>query len=128
MKESSDYNEEPIVSGNTGYKSPKIEKGAIGSITIYEVTDMELDILKEGDDGGIKLNVFFFCLSACMSFIISILTCTFDTDFKYGCFLTSTFFLGFIGILYLISYFRSNKKTDNIYKSIKARKPGLKDK
>lgn len=110
MKVVSDYNEEPIVPGNTGYKPPKIERASIGSITIYEVTDLELDVLKKGDDGGIKLNVSFFCLSACMSFIISILTCTFDTDFKYGCFLISTFFLGFIGILYLISYFRSNKK------------------
>lgn len=128
MKESSEHNEEPIVSGNTGYTQPKIERGAIGSITIYEVTDTELDILKEGDDGGIKLNIFFFCLSACMSLIISILTCTFDTEFKYGCFLTSSVFLGLISFWYLFLYFRGGKKTDNIYKSIKARMQGSKDK
>lgn len=122
MKVVSDYNEEPIVPGNTGYKPPKIERASIGSITIYEVTDLELDVLKKGDDGGIKLNVSFFCLSACMSLIVSMLTCTFDTDFKLGCFLTTTVFLGIIGIVCLISYCFSKKYTDDTYKTIKKRK------
>lgn len=115
--------EEAIVSGNTGYKPLAVERGAIGSITIYEVTDLELEDLKKGDDGGIKLAGASFCLSASLSLLIAILTCTFDTQFKQGVFVTSSVFLGVIGVVLYVMYLFSKKHTDCIYEKIKKRKP-----
>lgn len=115
--------EEEIVSGNTGYKPIAVERGVIGYITIYEVTDLELENLKKGDDGGIKLVLASFCLSASLSLLITILTCTFDTQFKQGVFVTSCVFLGLIGVVLSIMSWFSKKHTDCIYETIKKRKP-----
>lgn len=115
--------EEAIVSGNTGYKPPVIERASIGSITIYEVTDLELADLKKGDDGGIKLASASFCLSASLSLLIAILTCTFDTQFKRGVFVASCIFLGVIGIALSVMSWISKKHTDSIYETIKKRMP-----
>lgn len=124
MIESSDITEESIVSGNTGYNPPKIERASIGSITIYEVTDLELDVLKKGDDGGIKLASASFCLSAFLSLLITILTCTLDTQFKRGFFVASCIFFGLIGIALSLMWWSSQKHTDSIYRMIKKRSHG----
>ncbi|MCJ2380669.1 hypothetical protein MUN53_08615 [Parabacteroides sp. AGMB00274] len=116
--------EEAIVSGNTGYKPPVIERAAIGSIVIYEVTDLELADLKKGDDGGIKLASASFCLSSSLTLLTTILTCTLDTQFKQGCFVASCAFLGLIGVVLSIMSWFSKKHTDRIYETIKKRKPG----
>lgn len=110
-----------VVKGGTGYKEPEIERAVISHFKIYEVADMELDDLKEGDDGGKKFNCSVSCFSSLIGMILSFATSSFHNDKIAGAMYMLAFVLFVLGIIFYLSYRKSEKKTDKIYNKIKSR-------
>lgn len=109
------------VKGGTLYKDPKIERAVISHFKIYEVSDMELDSLKEGDDGGKELNYSIACFSSLIGITLSFATSSFRSENIKNAIIFFSAFLLFAGIGFFLSYRKSSKKTDKIYKKIKSR-------
>ena len=109
------------VKGGTLYKDPKIERAVISHFKIDEVSDMELDSLKEGDDGGKKLNYSIGCFSLFIGMIVSFTTSSFHNDKIAGAMYMLAVVLFVLGIICYISYRKSENKTDKIYNKIKSR-------
>ena len=105
-----------LVSGDTGYKSSTICVNRIGQIIVYEVTDAELTILEEGDNGGIYLNVSIALFSICITLLTSIATCEFKSAIIKGFFIASIAISLIIGVIFLILYSNSRKKSKDMYK------------
>lgn len=109
----------PIVSGEIKYKSdPDIVTKRIGKIIIYQITETELKILKDGSDGGIYLNISIALFSIFLSLLISIFTCTFSSDFIKGIFYTITIISILSGFCFLSLWYKSESKTELLYKKI----------
>jgi hypothetical protein len=110
----------PIQTENVGEKV-SIRRGRVDSLTIFEITDYELDILAAGSPSSIYLNFSVALFSLAIAGIFSILTATFKTNTAYFIALLITI-LGFIiGFLLLILWHRSNQSISKIVTRIKAR-------
>ena len=112
---------ETLVSGDTGYKPPTVIVNTIGHIVIYEVTDTELTILEEGDNGGIYLNVSISLFSISITLIIALTTCNFNSAALKGGFVAFFIICLLVGGIFLWLYLRSNKRTKEMYKKIRNR-------
>lgn len=110
-----------VVKGGTQYKGPKIKKGAIKQIKIYEVKEEELELLYNHVPKGSKTSWGMSFISFSISILISILTVDFSTErqeayFTSACIVTLAF-----GIYLLIDDKSKKKKIDIIYENIKQR-------
>lgn len=57
----------------TGTNDPKIRRGKVDSLTLYEITDYELNTLERGSPSSTYLNFSIFFISMGASFLISLL-------------------------------------------------------
>ncbi len=55
---------------------PEIRRGRVAQLTIYEVSEIELETLAQGSANSIYLNFAIFLLSVSVSLIIALLTAT----------------------------------------------------
>ena len=110
-----------VVSGSTGYTRTEVVAYKIGKIKSYEVTETELSILEDGDNGGIHLNIAIAFLSTSVYFLISLVTCDFKSDTTKGMFIADSLLLFLFGLIFTIMYCRLNKKNKELYKKIKDR-------
>lgn len=51
-----------------------VHRRKIGSVTIYDVTEAELNVLEKGTDASVWLNFLIFTISTAISFMVSLLT------------------------------------------------------
>jgi len=104
-----------------GEKQPKIRRGRVDSILLYEITDQELDLLATGLPSSIFLNFAIFLLSVAMSFLIALLTATILSLRIYNVFVILVV-VGFIsGFILLCLWYRNRIPTARIVKKIKKR-------
>jgi hypothetical protein len=102
-----------------------VTRGKVDSLSIYEVTDNELEILEKGSPSSIYLNFSLFLLSTGFSFLTIVLTIDI-TSIKI---FTSFVLIGIIGIilgvvLLALWYRESNSNTTSeVIKKIKNRIP-----
>ncbi|MEK6891881.1 MAG: hypothetical protein AABX25_01725 [Nanoarchaeota archaeon] len=108
-----------IRSGDQG--SLTINKGRLGSLNIYEITEDELEKLETGGSEPIFLNFAIFALSVALSFLITLLTTKIDSQKLLTLFFVITV-LGFFScaILFII-WWRSRRSINNLVKKIKER-------
>jgi hypothetical protein len=108
---------------NKGEKQPVIRRGRVDSLTLYEITDYELDVLTTGSPGSIFLNFAIFCFSIAISFLIALLTTTINSSRVFTVFVILVV-VGFLaGIILLVLWFVNHKSVSNIVKRIKQRVP-----
>lgn len=58
----------------TGTNDPTIRRGKVDSLTLYEITDHELNILERGSPSSTYLNFSILFISVGISFLVSLLT------------------------------------------------------
>ncbi|MBU0460039.1 MAG: hypothetical protein KJ597_01020 [Nanoarchaeota archaeon] len=108
-----------ILSGNE--EGLTINKGKLGSLNIYEVTEDELEKLETGGSDPIYLNFAIFTLSIALSFFITLVTTTIESNRIFITFLIITI-IGFLsGIILLIIWWRSKRSIKDLVKKIKDR-------
>lgn len=120
MEENNSSQAEEIVSGNTGYKTEVIAN-KIGRINSYEVSETELTILEDGDNGGLIFSIAVSFISFSISFLISLFTCDFKSEIVKGIFIGASILLFLFGLICIIIYSKRNKRTKELYDKIKNR-------
>ena len=80
---------------NTGQNELIIVRGRVDSLSLYEITDHELDVLEKGSPGSLHLNFGIFLLSVGLSFFITLLS----TDIQSVKIFTVFVVLSSVGIL-----------------------------
>lgn len=101
----------------------KIKRGKVDSLSLYEITDHELDMLERGSPSSIYLNFGIFALSTSSSFLIALLTTTIIADRIFTTFVAVVIIGGLSGIILCVLWFRSRRATSALIRRIKQRIP-----
>lgn len=110
------------VNGGTGYKLPEVKRAVISTYQTYEVKDYELEVFKDGRDGGVYLNIALFCLSSAITLVVSLVLSP-PTDDVTGAYLRASAVFAFIlSILFFVLMRRTKAKVDKVYKDVLSRK------
>ena len=109
---------------DSGLDSVTVRRAKVDSLSLYEVTEPELQDLERGGPATLYLNFAIFLLSTAISFLIAVLSTEIQSTRTFCVFVIVTV-AGFIGggILIMI-WNRSRQTTREIIKRIKARMPG----
>lgn len=108
-------------SNEAGEKGPKIKKGKVDSLTIYEVTEAELEAIEIGSPNSNLLNFGIALVTTAISFLITLLTVD-VTDIKLFIVFTLVTIVGFAGggiLLYM--WYKTKNNVELIFKKIRDR-------
>ena len=110
-------------SPNEGFVQPRIIRGQVDSLSLFEITDYELEILEQGTPNSIHLNFAVLFISIAVSFLITLLTVKIDSTRVFIVFTLLTI-VGFsVGIILFILWYRTKATSVDVIKKIKARAP-----
>lgn len=99
-----------------------VTRGKYDSITLYEITDYELDTLKKGSPTSIYLNFSIFLLSTAISFLTTLITGSYQSTSIEFIIFTIICVVGFIvGIILLILWFRNKSDMGDLCNKIENR-------
>jgi len=108
---------------NEGVDQLRIIRGKVDSLSLYEVTDSELNELERGGPDSLFLNLAVFLLSTAVSFLVALLT-TDIKSVKTYCTFTVVTAVGFVGGIILgLLWLRTKTSRALVIRNIKARMP-----
>lgn len=102
---------------------PAIRRGRIEQLTIYEVSESELDTLERGSPVAIHLNFAIFLISAALSFITALLTTTIASERTFQTFVSVTVVFSILGLFLLALWSRNRVSIREVARRIRARVP-----
>lgn len=98
-----------------------VNKGKLDYLNVYEITEDELDRMGRGGSDSIFLNFAIFSFSIAISFLITLLTTSINSDRTFSIFLILTI-LGFLsGGLLLILWWKNRLSVNELTGRIKDR-------
>src|SRR4051812_46896044 len=99
----------------------EIRRARLGTLTIYEISESELEIIERGSPDSLFLTFAIFLLSTALSFSVTLLTTTISSNRTFNVFVivTAVGYLG--GIILLGMWSRSRKSIKNITVTIRSR-------
>ena len=102
---------------------PEIRRGRFDQLTIYEVTDSELEILERGSPDSLFLNFAIFLWSCAASFSTTLATTTIPSNRTFTVFvvLTSIGYVG--GVILLFLWRRDHQPVSRVVSTIRRRVP-----
>ena len=103
--------------------SIRIKRGKVDSLSVYEITDYELDILIKGSPSSLHLNFSIALLSVAASFFISLVTTTISDDRTFTVFCVATGIGGVAGIVLGFLWWNTRDAISSLATKIKARIP-----
>jgi len=86
---------------------PAITRARLNNLTVYDVTDTELEILERGTPDSLYLNFSIFLLSSAISFTVSLFTTTITDTKVFIVFVVFTI-VGYLGGFFLLLLWRKN--------------------
>ena len=109
-------------SNESGDKGPTIKKGKVDSLTIYEITDGELETIERGSPNSTFFNIGIALLSIAISFFITLVTVDLSQRQKLFIIFTVVTVVGFIvGVILLILWIKTKNDVDEVLKKIRDR-------
>ena len=102
---------------------PKIVRCRVDSLSLFEITDYELELLEQGSPNTIYLNIAIFFISVACSFLVTLLTVSITSQIIFTVFVIFTVAGFSIGGVLLILWFRTRSKVSTLIQKIKARVP-----
>lgn len=114
---------EPTSAEGPEEKAFKVRRGQVDSLSLYEITDYELDILERGSPSGIFLNLSVFLFTLGASFWIALETTSLEVSKTFIIFaiLATVGILG--GVVFGILWYRNRESVKSIVIKIKSRMP-----
>jgi len=108
---------------NEGFIQPKIVRGQVDSLSLFEITDYELELLAQGGPNSIYINFAIFFFSIALSFFTTLLTVQIDSQKVFTVFVVLTV-VGFaVGSVLMVLWFRTRTRISTLVTKIKARVP-----
>ena len=108
---------------DSGLDSVKIRRGKVDSLSLYEVTESELQDLESGGPASLFLNFAIFLLSSAVSFFASLMSTDIKSMKIFTVFVLITI-IGFVGgCILLLIWNKSRQSTIQIIQKIKGRMP-----
>jgi len=108
---------------DSGDRTVRVRTGRVDSLSLYEVTDDELEVLEHGGPSSFFLNFAVLLISTASSFLITLLTTTVLSDRTFTVFLLITL-VGFVGgAILLLIWNRNRQSASSVVKRIKGRMP-----
>ena len=102
---------------------PAIHRARLDKLSIFEVSESELETLERGSPDSLFLNLAIFVFSVAISFSIALSTTTITSDRVYNVFVIVTV-IGYIaGITFGLLWWRSYKSVKSVVKQIRNRLP-----
>ncbi|KAB2900562.1 MAG: hypothetical protein F9K31_04590 [Dokdonella sp.] len=102
---------------------PRILRGAFDSLSLYEITDYELESLEEGSPSSTFLNFAIAFVSIGLSFLTTLLTVKIESIYVFLIFVVLTI-IGLAAALVLFVLWRKTRsRVKDLVKKIKARAP-----
>jgi len=102
---------------------PPIERVRLDKLTIYEITEAELDALERGSTESIFFNLAIAAVSIASSFLVSLLTTTIESDHTFTVFVVICT-LGFGGgLTFTLLWWHMRKSLKKVAREIRGRKP-----
>jgi hypothetical protein len=101
----------------------RIIRGPIDSLSLYEITDYELELLEQGSPSSTHFNFAIFFVSIGLSFLTTLLTVEIKSIYIFSVFTVLTV-VGILAALVLFQLWRRTRsKTRDLCKKIRARVP-----
>lgn len=100
---------------------PEIRRVGIGHLTIYEISESELEMIERGTPDSLSLTISVFLFSTAVSFSVSLATTTIDSDRTFQVFIIITVLGYILGLILLIIWLFNRKSTKSILKGIRCR-------
>ncbi len=102
---------------------PAIHRVRLDKLTIFEITEAELEALERGSPESLYLNLAIAALSIAASFLIALLTTKIE-DVRTFCVFVIVCGLGFIaGITLGLLWWQSRRSLKNVARDIRSRMP-----
>lgn len=102
---------------------PRIRRGKVDSLILYEITDYELDTLEKGMPSSLFLNIGIALVSISISFLASLFTTQITSDRTFIVF-TVIVVVGFVaGSILIIIWYRTRHQLTDLINKIKNRIP-----
>jgi hypothetical protein len=112
----------PTQKGNFSDENFKIKRHKFDSLTLYEITETELEIIEKGSPSSIYLNFAIFLISIASSFLISLLTANYDNKQNVFIVFLLITIIGFvIGLLLIALWLKTKNDFNQTIKKIKDR-------
>ncbi len=108
---------------NTSSGEIKIIRGKLDSLSVYEITDNELEVLEKGSPSSTYLIFSIFLLSVGFSFLVSLLTVKIESIKIYTTFMIFTVVGILAGMILLALWHRERRSISEVIKRIKDRIP-----
>jgi len=106
---------------DSGERSLRIRYGKVDSLSLYEVTEDELDNLEKGGPASLMLNLGLSLVSMGVAFLVALLTTDIKSDRTFAIFviITAVAFVG--GAILLLLWNKNRQSVSTIIKRIRAR-------
>jgi len=102
---------------------PEIRRARIGKLTIYEISDAELNTLEHGPPNSILLNFSIFLFTVAISTAIALATINIPVGKIFSAFLIASIIGWLGGIILIILWGRSYRSVSSVIKTIRDRLP-----
>lgn len=106
---------------NEGHKDIDVRRGKFDSLSLYEVTDYELEILERGSPSSLLLNFAILGFSVGVSFLISLLTLEFTSVYTFAFFLTFSLVGLFSSVVLIFIWWKIRANSISVCAKIKNR-------
>ncbi|HEX4054117.1 MAG TPA: hypothetical protein VHX86_07620 [Tepidisphaeraceae bacterium] len=113
----------PIDATNSGEKSPRIQRGRIDSLSVYEVTDYELGILEHGSPSSTYLNFALPLISQAIALLIVLITQKIDSQKVFTILVVLTVVGFVVGSLLMVIWWRTRTSVKGVIAKIRSRIP-----
>ena len=112
---------------STGDPQPRIVRGRFDSLSLYEVTEAELELLERGSPSSIYLNFGVFFASVGLSFFVALITTKIESLRVYTVFCVVAFIGVALGVILLAIWHRTRVSVAQTISKIRDRMPGAGD-
>lgn len=103
-------------------KGPKIKKGKVDSLTIYEISEGELETIERGSPNSTYLNFSIFLISTATSFLVTLFTVELIEKQNLFIIFNIITIVGYIiGVFLFVLWWKTKNDVNTVLKKIKER-------
>lgn len=103
---------------------PLIERIRLDKLTIFEITEAELDALERGSTESLFFNLSIAALSTAVSFLIALLTTTIESNRTFMVFVVVCTFGFLSGVTFTLVWWQMRRSLKGVAQTIRDRKLG----